>query len=87
LQAQAAALAGCIAGATPLDELKDMLTRVGFVGVEVTIKSNSAAIVDSWLEGASKFIASATIEARRADPNAPAQEKKTSSCCEPSCCQ
>jgi SAM-dependent methyltransferase len=83
LQTQAAALAGCISGASPLDELKDMLTRVGFVNIEVTIKPNSAAIVDSWLEGASKFIASATIEARRADPNAP----KASSCCEPSCCQ
>jgi SAM-dependent methyltransferase len=87
LQTQAAALAGCISGASPLDELKDMLTRVGFVNIEVTIKPNSAAIVDSWLEGASKFIASATIEARRADPNAPKQEKQTSSCCEPSCCQ
>ncbi len=87
LQAQAAALAGCISGATPLDELKTMLTRVGFVNIEVTIKPNSAAIVDSWLEGASKFIASATIEARRADPNAPTQAKKPSSCCEPSCCQ
>ncbi|HSN24852.1 MAG TPA: arsenite methyltransferase, partial [Kofleriaceae bacterium] len=85
LQTQAAALAGCISGASPLDELKDMLTRAGFVNIEVTIKPNSAAIVDSWLEGASKFIASATIEARRADPSAPKQEKKTSSCCEPSC--
>ena len=87
LQTQAAALAGCISGASPLDELKDMLTRAGFVNIEVTIKPNSAAIVDSWLEGASKFIASATIEARRADPSAPKQEKKTSSCCEPSCCR
>jgi arsenite methyltransferase len=66
LQMQAAALAGCISGATPLDELKHMLTRVGFVGVEVKIAPRSAQIVDSWLEGASKFIASATIEARRA---------------------
>ncbi len=66
LQTQAAALAGCIAGAMPLDELKQTLARVGFVGIEVTIAPRSAEIVDSWIEGASKFIASATIEARRA---------------------
>jgi ubiquinone/menaquinone biosynthesis C-methylase UbiE len=82
LQTQAAALAGCIAGAAPLDELKQMLARVGFVNVEVTIAPRSAEIVDSWLEGASKFIASATIEARRVDPNA----KESSACCPPACC-
>ncbi len=87
LQTQAAALAGCIAGATPLDELKQMLARVGFVGVEVTIAPSSAAIVDSWLEGASKFIASATIEARRPDPNAKASsDNESSACCPPKCC-
>jgi ubiquinone/menaquinone biosynthesis C-methylase UbiE len=85
LQTQAAALAGCISGATPLDELKAMLTRVGFVDIEVTIAPKSAEIVDSWLAGASKFIASATIEARRLDPNAP-KDKKASACCPPGCC-
>jgi len=82
LQSQAAALAGCIAGAAPLDELKAMLASAGFVDVRVTIAPRSAEIVDSWLAGASKFIASATIEARRADPKA----AKAASCCEPSCC-
>jgi SAM-dependent methyltransferase len=81
VRAQAAALAGCIAGATPLDELKAMLTRVGFVGIEVDVSAGSAAIVDSWLAGASKFIASATIEARRHDPDAPQE-----ACCKPGCC-
>ncbi len=80
LQSQAAALAGCIAGATPLDELKAMLARVGFGEVEVTIAPRSAEIVDSWLAGASKFIASATIEARRVDPDA------LKACCAPGCC-
>ncbi|HEY6039202.1 MAG TPA: arsenite methyltransferase [Kofleriaceae bacterium] len=86
LQTQAAALAGCISGATPLDELKAMLTRVGFVGIEVTIAPKSAEIVESWLAGASKFIASATIEARRLDPNAPKDDNKASACCPPGCC-
>ena len=84
LQTQAAALAGCIAGAAPLDDLKGMLARVGFVDVRVTIAPRSAAIVDSWLPGASKFIASATIEAHRADPSA---KQASSSCCGPSCCK
>jgi arsenite methyltransferase len=84
LQTQAAALAGCISGATPLDELKSMLARVGFVDIEVVIAPRSAEIVDSWLEGASTFIASATIEARRFDPaNA---KNKASACCPPGCC-
>ena len=84
LQSQAAALAGCIAGAMPLDELKDMLARVGVIDIEVTIAPQSAEIVDSWLAGASKFIASATIEARRLDPDA---NNKASACCAPGCCE
>jgi arsenite methyltransferase len=84
LQTQAAALAGCIAGAAPLEDVKAMLAKVGFVDIRVTIAPRSAEIVDSWLAGASAFIASATIEARRADP---AGKSKATSCCEPSCCQ
>ena len=83
LQTQAAALAGCIAGAAPLEDLQRMLAKVGFVDIRVTIAPRSAEIVDSWLAGASTFIASATIEARRADPNA---RRASSPCCEPGCC-
>ena len=87
LQTQAAALAGCISGATPLDELKQMLAKVGFVDIQVTIAPRSAEIVDSWLAGASKFIASATIEARRHDPSAKqSSAKESSACCPPGCC-
>lgn len=85
LQTQAAALAGCISGASPLEEVKALLAKAGFVDVQVTIAPRSAEIVDSWLEGASKFIASATIEARRPDPNATKSGNvKASSCCPPS---
>ncbi len=86
LQTQAAALAGCIAGASPLEDVKSLLAKVGFVDVEVTIAPGSATIVDSWLEGASKFIASATIEARRPDPNATKTTDGAKSCCAPTCC-
>ncbi len=79
LQTQAAALAGCISGAAPLAEVQALLTRAGFVDVRVTIAPGSAAIVDSWLAGASQYIASATIEARRpGGADAP--------CCGPGCC-
>jgi arsenite methyltransferase len=95
LRAQAEALAGCISGAAPLDEVKQMLAAVGFVDINVTIAPRSAEIVDSWLAGASKYIASATIEARRADPQAKqvadpdakdANAKQVSACCPPECC-
>jgi SAM-dependent methyltransferase len=86
VQAQVAALAGCISGATPIDELKDMLAKVGFVDIQVTISQGSAAVVESWLAGASKYIASATIEARRFDPTAKKGEEKAAACCPPGCC-
>jgi len=79
LQTQAAALAGCISGAAPLAEVEAMLAEAGFVDVRVAISPRSAEIVDSWLDGASRYIASATIEARRHDPDA-------APCCQPGCC-
>ncbi len=80
LRAQAAAVAGCISGAAPLDEVKRMLVAAGFKSIEVTVAPRSSDIVDSWMPGASKFIASATIEARRG------AEAPTGACCPPGCC-
>lgn len=76
LQNQAAALAGCIAGAAPLDDVHAMLTAAGFVDIDVKIAPRSAEIVGSWLPGIERFVASATIEAR----------KPGGSCCTPECC-
>jgi arsenite methyltransferase len=84
LQTQAAALAGCIAGAAPLADVEAMLAKVGFIDIQVTIASRSAEIIDSWLAGSSAYVASATIEARRATPSV---GTKATSCCEPSCCR
>ena len=78
LRTQAAALSGCIAGAAPLADVKAMLAKAGFKSVQVTIAPNSAEIVNSWMAGASEFIASATIEARRGAEKA--------ACCDPGCC-
>ena len=79
LQAEAAALAGCIAGAAHVDDVRRMLAEAGFKSVEIKIAPNSSTIVNSWMDGADQFIASATIEARRG-------QEKAAPCCGPSCC-
>ncbi len=78
LQTQAAALAGCVAGAAPIDEVRAMLARAGFTDIAVTIAPRSAEIVGSWLPGIEQFVASATIEARR--------PRADEACCPPGCC-
>ena len=73
-----AALAGCIAGAAPLAEVRAMLAAAGFTDIAVTIAPRSAEIVGAWLPGIEKFVASATIEARKPAAGEP--------CCAPGCC-
>jgi ubiquinone/menaquinone biosynthesis C-methylase UbiE len=80
LQTQAAALAGCVSGAAPLDDVRAMLAAAGFGDVEVKIAPRSAEIVAAWLPGIERFVASATIEARK-----PGGDVATS-CCGPACC-
>jgi arsenite methyltransferase len=77
LQNQAAALAGCVSGAAPLDDVRAMLAAAGFVEVAVTIAPRSAEIVGAWLPGIEKFVASATIEARKPGGG---------TCCSSECC-
>jgi SAM-dependent methyltransferase len=78
IQREALALAGCIAGAAPIEDVRRMLNEAGFTNVRVEPLPHSAAIVSAWLPGIEKFVASATIEATR--PGASA------SCCGPECC-
>jgi SAM-dependent methyltransferase len=78
LQNQAAALTGCVSGAAPIDDIRAMLAEAGFTDVAVTIVPQSAQIVGAWLPGIERFVASATIEARK-----PAG---SNSCCGPECC-
>ena len=78
LQTQAAALAGCVAGAAPIEDVRAMLAEVGFTDITVKIAPRSAEIVGSWLPGIEKFVASATIEARKPRAGEP--------CCGPTCC-
>lgn len=79
LQADAAALTGCVAGAAPIDEVRAMLGAAGFEAIEVTIAPRSAEIVGAWMPGIDRFVASATIEARK-----PVGAGKA--CCAPECC-
>jgi SAM-dependent methyltransferase len=81
LQHQAAALAGCIAGAAPLDDVRAMLAAAGFVDIEVKIAPRSAEIVGAWLPGIERFVASATIEATK-----PGKRADGTACCGPACC-
>ena len=78
LQNQAAALAGCVAGAAPIDEVRAMLGAAGFTDIDVRIAARSADIVGSWMPGIEGFVASATIEARKPADGA--------ACCGPECC-
>ena len=78
LKNEAAAVCGCIGGAAPLEEVKAMLAKAGFKSIAITVSANSAEIVESWMPGVSKYIASATIEARRGAQKAV--------CSEPGCC-
>jgi len=78
LQQQAAALAGCVSGAAPIEDVRSMLEAAGFTGITVAIHPRSAEIVGSWLPGADQFVASATIEARKPGGDGP--------CCQPGCC-
>ncbi len=57
------ALAGCIAGAALIDELKAMLAKAGFTGIEITINEQSAEFIRDWLpgSGAENYVVSAII--------------------------
>jgi SAM-dependent methyltransferase len=63
-----AALAGCIAGAALIDELKAMLAKAGFTGIEITINEQSAEFIRDWLpgSGAENYVVSAIIQAVKA---------------------
>jgi len=78
LQDQAAALTGCIAGAAPLDDVRAMLQAAGFTDIDVKIAPRSAEIVGAWHPGIERFVASATIEARK--------PRAGEACCAPGCC-
>jgi SAM-dependent methyltransferase len=78
LRADMQAYTGCISGAAHVDELRAMLTEVGFSDVRITVKEESRALMGEWFPGtdAKSVVASATIEAT----------KRAGACCQPGCC-
>lgn len=60
-----ALLAGCVAGAAYLDDLRDMMAKAGFQQIRMTPKDNSRDIVAAWAPGRriEDYVASFIIEA------------------------
>jgi arsenite methyltransferase len=73
--------AACIAGAATIEGLRSTLVGAGFSDVVVEIRPEGRSFISEWLPGSSaeQFVASATIQARKADPS-------SRSCCGPTCC-
>jgi arsenite methyltransferase len=67
LQTDTALLCGCIAGAAPVERIESWLAQAGFIDVQVTPRPESRELVASWApgRGIEKFVASATVEARK----------------------
>jgi len=67
VRADVDAVVACVAGAAPIDRLRDLLTEAGFVDVAVEPKPGDEAFVREWLSGAdpSDYVRSATITGRK----------------------
>jgi SAM-dependent methyltransferase len=77
LRAAVDAYTGCVSGAAAVDELHDYLGAAGFVDVEVAVREESRAVIADWFPGtgAEKYVASASIEARRPVPGEAAKPR------------
>ena len=78
------ALAGCIAGAPVIDDLRAELVAAGFVGVHVEINESSRSFIKNWNpgSGAEHYVASAAIRAVRPKGDGCCETAPgTSSCC------
>ncbi|MEZ4439581.1 MAG: arsenite methyltransferase [Polyangiaceae bacterium] len=92
LATQIEALTGCIAGAITVDTMRDLLAEAGFSEVEVKVDDASRAFIAEWMpgSGAERFIASASVVARKSGAGKGVSAKETAAepgaCCAPSCC-
>lgn len=65
LEADVAALTGCISGAADVDTLRALLAEAGFEKVRIEVKPESGEFIRDWLPGSGveRYVASATLEA------------------------
>lgn len=64
---QLSALVGCVAGAARVEAVDALLNAAGFEQVRIEVNEESRAVIRDWLpgSGAERYVASATIEARK----------------------
>jgi SAM-dependent methyltransferase len=67
LAADKALLCGCVAGAAAPAVIEDFLRTAGFVEISIQVKPESREYIAGWAEGRGieRYVASATIEARK----------------------
>lgn len=67
IRADLALHAGCIAGASTIAALEDMLLNAGFICIQISPREGSRALISQWHQDPSvtEHILSATIEARK----------------------
>ena len=80
LRSTAAALSGCVGGATDRVELERLLTEAGFSEIRVIPRNESRTFIKDWMPGVGieNLIVSATIEAKKSGV--------VRDCCGPNCC-
>lgn len=79
-----AAVAGCIAGAPAIEDLRAHLVAAGFAGIHIEIDDSSRALIKKWSpdSGAEHFVAAAAIRAiRPAGEGCCGSAPRASSCC------
>lgn len=79
-----ATLAGCIAGASAVDDVRANLESAGFAGIHIEINEASRSFIKNWSpeSGAEHFVAAATIRAiRPVGEGCCGTTPKASSCC------
>ncbi len=83
LRESAAALAGCIAGAPTIEDLRSMITGAGFIDVQIDVQPESRTFIRNWIPGSSveSFVAAAAIRATRPSGSGCCGTAPDSSCC------
>ena len=60
-------ISGCVGGASPIEDLEQMLQAAGFIDIDILPLNRSREVIGEWFPGRNigDYIASATIKARK----------------------